>query len=64
MVAPDHHPCPGAAVAARLPAASWYQRKVAAGTKGPMEYECARKRVTLCQEGLPERTVWLVLKRT
>jgi hypothetical protein len=24
----------------------------------------ARQRVTLCQEGLPERTVWLVIKRT
>ena len=24
----------------------------------------ARQRVTLCKEGLPERTVWLVLKQT
>jgi SRSO17 transposase len=24
----------------------------------------ARQRVTLCKEGLPERTVWLVIKRT
>ena len=34
------------------------------GTKGPIEYAFARQRVTLCKEGLPERTVWLVIKRT
>jgi SRSO17 transposase len=27
-------------------------------------YEFARTRVTLCKDGLPERTVWLVSKRT
>src|SRR5207244_4343997 len=27
-------------------------------------YAFARQRVTLCKEGLPERTVWLVIKRT
>jgi SRSO17 transposase len=27
-------------------------------------YEFARTRVTLCKEGLPERTVWLVIKRS
>ena len=27
-------------------------------------YEFARQRVTLCKDGLPERTVWLVIKRT
>jgi SRSO17 transposase len=53
-----------AAVAARLPASSWYQRTVSEGTKGPIEYAFARQRVTLCKEGLPERTVWLVIKRT
>ena len=29
-----------------------------------MEYAFARQRVTLSKEGLPERTVWLVIKRT
>jgi SRSO17 transposase len=53
-----------AAVAAGLPASSWYQRTVSEGTKGPMAYAFARQRVTLCKEGLPERTVWLVIKRT
>ena len=27
-------------------------------------YEGARQRVTLCQDGLPERTVWLVITRS
>jgi SRSO17 transposase len=53
-----------ATVAAHLPASSWYYRKVSEGTKGPIEYAFARQRVTLCKEGLPERTVWLVIKRT
>jgi hypothetical protein len=53
-----------AAVAAHLPASCWYQRKVSEGTKGPIVYAFARQRVTLCKEGLPERTVWLVIKRT
>jgi SRSO17 transposase len=53
-----------AAVAASLPASCWYQRTVSEGTKGPIEYAFARQRVTLCKEGLPERSVWLVIKRT
>jgi SRSO17 transposase len=53
-----------AALAATLPASQWYRRTVSEGTKGPIEYDFARHRVTLCKDGLPERTVWLVLKRT
>src|SRR5215471_3637304 len=49
VVAPHHAPRSVAAVAASLPASSWYQRTVAEGTKGPMVYECARTRVTLCR---------------
>jgi hypothetical protein len=62
--APTHAPCSVAAVAARLPASRWYRRQVSAGTKGPIVSAFARQRVTLCKEGLPERTVWLVLRRT
>jgi SRSO17 transposase len=64
VVESDSAPSTVAAVAARLPAASWYRRKVSEGTKGPIEYAFARQRVTLCKEGLPERPVWLVIKRT
>jgi SRSO17 transposase len=64
VVSPDTAPCTVAAVAARLPASRWYRRRVSEGTKGPIVYEFARQRVTLCKEGLPDRTVWLVSKRT
>jgi hypothetical protein len=60
----EQPPSTVAAVAASLPASCWYQRKVSEGTKGPIVYAFARKRVTLCKEGLPERTVWLVITRT
>ena len=42
----------------------WYRRTVSEGSKGPIEYEFARKRVTICRDGLPDRTVWLVIKRS
>jgi SRSO17 transposase len=64
VVTPDSAPHTVATVAGRLPASHWYRRKVSEGTKGPIEYACARQRVTLCKDGLPDRTVWLVIKRT
>jgi len=64
VVAPDSAPSTVATVAASLPASRWYRRKVSEGTKGPIAYAFARQRVTLCKEGLPDRTVWLVIKRT
>ena len=42
----------------------WYRRRVSEGTKGPIEYEFTKRRVTLCRGGLPGKTVWLVIKRT
>jgi SRSO17 transposase len=59
-----HEPRTVAALATHLPSSSWHRRQVSEGTKGPIVYEFARKRVTLCKDGLPERTVWLVIKRT
>jgi SRSO17 transposase len=47
-----------------LPSSRWYRRRVSEGSKGPIAYEFARRRVTLCREGLPDRTVWLVVKRS
>jgi len=63
-VASTNVPSSVAAVAAGLPAASWYRRTVSEGTRGPLVYEFARQRIRLCKDGLPERTVWLVLKRS
>ncbi len=42
----------------------WYRRKVSEGTKGPIEYEFMRRRVVLSKDGLPQKTVWLIIKRT
>jgi SRSO17 transposase len=64
VIAPTNAPSSVAALAASLPASSWYPRTVSEGTKGPIAYAFARQRVTLCKEGLPERAVWLVIKRT
>lgn len=47
-----------------LPPHRWYRRTVSEGSKGPIVYEFARQRITLCRDGLPDRTVWLVVKRS
>ncbi len=64
VAAKDRTPPSVAATAHSLPEACWYRRTVSEGTKGPIEYEFTKRRVTLCREGLPERAVWLVMKRT
>lgn len=42
----------------------WYRRKVSEGTKGPIEYEFTKRQIILAKNGLPTKTVWLVIKRT
>ncbi len=42
----------------------WYRRKVSEGTKGPIVYEYTRRRVILSAAGLPQKTVWLLIRRT
>jgi SRSO17 transposase len=42
----------------------WYRRKVSEGTKGPVEYEFTKRRIVLSRKGLPEKTVWLLVRRT
>ena len=42
----------------------WYRRKVSEGTKGPIEYEFTKRRIVLSHEGLPKKTVWLLIRRT
>ncbi len=42
----------------------WYRRKVSEGTKGPIEYEFTKRRIVLSKNGIPDRTVWLVIRRT
>ena len=52
------------AVAHSLHDCYWYRRKVSEGTKGPIEYEFTKRQVTRCKDGQPDKTVWLVMKRT
>jgi len=42
----------------------WYRRKISLGTKGAIEYEFTRRRVTLSKGGLPDKEVWLIIKRS
>jgi hypothetical protein len=42
----------------------WYQRKISKGTKGPIKYEFTRKQVIISRNGLVDRSVMLIIKRT
>ena len=34
------------------------------GTKGPIEYEFTKRRIILSNNGLPQKTLWLIIRRT
>jgi SRSO17 transposase len=61
---PDHKPISFEAHAKKINKYFWYRRKVSEGTKGPIEYEFTKKRVVLAKDGLPEKEVWLLIRRT
>ncbi len=42
----------------------WYRRKVSEGTKGPIVYEYTRRQIIISATGLPQKTVWLLIRRT
>ena len=42
----------------------WYRRQVSEGTKGPIVYEFTRRQVTLSTAGLPDKILWLLIRRT
>jgi SRSO17 transposase len=42
----------------------WYRRTVSEGTKGPIAYEFMKRQIVLCKDGQPDRTVWLIVRRT
>jgi len=52
------------AIAKSINSYFWYRRKVNEGTKGPIEYEFTKRRVILSAGNLPQKEVWLVIKRT
>ncbi len=59
----EKHPMRVDAFARSLHEVFWYRRTVSEGSKGPIDYEFARRRITICRRGVPQRTVWLVIKR-
>ncbi|MFZ1983217.1 MAG: IS701 family transposase [Desulfatitalea sp.] len=42
----------------------WYRRQVSEGTKGPIVYEFTRRQIVLSANGLPQKTLWLLIRRT
>jgi SRSO17 transposase len=61
---PDQKPISFETIAKNTNDYFWYRRKVSEGTKGPIEYEFTKKRVVLSKKGLPEKEVWLLIRRT
>jgi SRSO17 transposase len=57
-------PIPIKTLAAGINNFFWYRRKVSEGSKGPIEYEFTKKRIVLSHQGLPQKTVWLLIRRT
>ena len=51
-------------LAAGLSRYFWYRRTVSEGAKGPIEYEYTRRRIVLAKDGLPQKTVTLLARRT
>ena len=61
---PEDKPLFFAAIADNINDYFWYRRKVSEGAKGPIEYEFTKRRVVLSRNGVPDKEVWLVIRRT
>lgn len=57
-------PLPIKAIAESINDYFWYRRCVSEGTKGPIIYEFAKRRVVLSEDGLPGQEVWLIVRRS
>jgi SRSO17 transposase len=64
LVEPDSKPLPMGDLAKNINDYFWYRRQVSEGTKGPIVYEFTRRQVILSAAGLPQKTVWLLIRRT
>jgi SRSO17 transposase len=42
----------------------WYRRKGSEGSMGPIEYEFTKRRIVLSNQGLPQKSVRLLIRRT
>jgi len=61
---PDSKPLTVEALAKNINDYFWYRRQVSEGTKGPIVYEFTRRQIILSNAGLPQKTVWLLIRRT
>ena len=64
LVDPDSKPLTVEELARNINDYFWYRRKVSEGAKGPIVYEYTRRQVILSADGLPQKTVWLLIRRT
>jgi SRSO17 transposase len=64
LLDPDSKPVTVDELAANINDYFWYRRQVSEGTKGPIVYEFTRRRVILSADGLPRKSVWLLIRRT
>lgn len=64
LVDPDSKPLSVEQLGKNINDYFWYRRKVSEGTKGPIVYEYTRRRIILSVDGLPQKTVWLLIRRT
>jgi len=64
LIDPDSKPISVNELAGNINDYFWYRRKVSEGAKGPIVYEYTRRRVILSAAGLPQKTVWLLIRRT
>ena len=63
LVDPDSKPLTVEELARNINDYFWYRRKVSEGAKGPIVYEYTRRQVILSSDGLPQKTVWLLICR-
>jgi SRSO17 transposase len=60
----DQKPMSVATLAKNINNFFWYRRTVSEGTKGPIAYEFTKRQVIISKNGLPWKSVWLIIKRT
>lgn len=60
----EHKPITVETLAHSLNDFFWYRRAVSEGTKGPIVYEFTRRQVVLSKHGLPDKKVWLIIRRS
>ena len=64
LVDPDSKPLTFEELGKNINDYFWYRRTVSEGTKGPIVYEYTRRRIILSLGGLPQKTVWLLIRRS